>query len=387
MSKKLFYNLLAVVMLASLVLSACGAPATTAPAAPAATKAPAAAATEAPVAAATEAPATGGQLVGISMPTKTSTRWISDGESMVKAFSSMGYQTDLQFADDDIPNQLAQIENMITKGAKVLVIAAIDGTTLSDVLQQAHDAGILVIAYDRLISKTANVDYYATFDNFGVGVIQGSQIEQTLGLKDGKGPFNIELFGGSPDDTNAFYFYDGAMSVLQPYIDSGKLVVQSGQTGMDKVSTLRWDGIVAQARMDNLLSAFYTDKRVDAVLSPYDGLSIGILSSLKGVGYCTAEQPCPVVTGQDAEVASVKSMIAGEQAWTVFKDTRLLAAQAAKMVDQALKGEKVDVNDTKTYDNGVKIVPSYLLTPFSVDKTNYEKYLVESGYYTADQLK
>jgi putative multiple sugar transport system substrate-binding protein len=387
MSKKLFYNLLAVVMLASLVLSACGAPATTAPAAPAATKAPVAAATEAPVAAATEAPATGGQLVGISMPTKTSTRWISDGESMVKAFSSMGYQTDLQFADDDIPNQLAQIENMITKGAKVLVIAAIDGTTLSDVLQQAHDAGILVIAYDRLISKTANVDYYATFDNFGVGVIQGSQIEQTLGLKDGKGPFNIELFGGSPDDTNAFYFYDGAMSVLQPYIDSGKLVVQSGQTGMDKVSTLRWDGIVAQARMDNLLSAFYTDKRVDAVLSPYDGLSIGILSSLKGVGYCTAEQPCPVVTGQDAEVASVKSMIAGEQAWTVFKDTRLLAAQAAKMVDQALKGEKVDVNDTKTYDNGVKIVPSYLLTPFSVDKTNYEKYLVESGYYTADQLK
>jgi putative multiple sugar transport system substrate-binding protein len=384
MSKKLFYNLLAVLMLASLVLSACGAPATEAPApaAPAATEAPAAAP------AATEAPAAAGpMLVGISMPTKTSTRWISDGESMVKAFSSMGYETDLQFADDDIPNQLAQIENMVTKGAKVLVIAAIDGTTLSDVLQQAHDAGILVIAYDRLISKTANVDYYATFDNFGVGVIQGSQIEQSLGLKDGKGPFNIELFGGSPDDTNAFYFYDGAMSVLQPYIDSGMLVVQSGQTGMDKVSTLRWDGIVAQARMDNLLSAYYTDKRVDAVLSPYDGLSIGILSSLKGVGYCTPEQPCPVVTGQDAEIASVKSMIAGEQTWTVFKDTRLLAAQAAKMVDQALKGETVDVNDTKTYDNGVKIVPSYLLTPFSVDVTNYEKYLVESGYYTADQLK
>ena len=381
MSKKMFYNLLAVVMLASLVLSACGTPATEAPAAaPAATEAAAAPA-------ATEAPAMEAKLVGISMPTKTSTRWISDGESMVKVFEGMGYDTDLQFADDDIPNQLAQIENMITKGAKVLVIAAIDGTTLSDVLQQAHDAGILVIAYDRLISKTANVDYYATFDNFGVGVIQGSQIEQSLGLKEGKGPFNIELFGGSPDDTNAFYFYDGAMSVLQPYIDSGMLVVQSGQTGMDKVSTLRWDGIVAQARMDNLLSAFYTDKRVDAVLSPYDGLSIGILSSLKGVGYCTPEQPCPVVTGQDAEIASVKSMIAGEQTWTVFKDTRLLAAQSAKMVDQALKGETVEINDTKTYDNGVKVVPSYLLTPFSVDVTNYEKYLVESGYYTADQLK
>jgi putative multiple sugar transport system substrate-binding protein len=299
----------------------------------------------------------------------------------------MGYATDLQFADDDIPNQLAQIENMITKGADVLVIAAIDGSTLSDVLQQARDAGILVIAYDRLIVNTENVDYYATFDNFGVGVIMGSQIEEGLDLKNAEGPFNIELFGGSPDDTNAFYFYDGAMSVLQPYIDSGKLVVQSGQTGMDKVSTLRWDGIVAQARMDNLLSAYYTDKRVDAVLSPYDGLSIGILSSLKGVGYGSADQPMPVVTGQDAEVASVKSIIAGEQTYTVFKDTRELAKQTAAMVDAALKGEEVPINNTTTYDNGVKIVPSYLLIPFSVDISNYEELLIGSGYITADQLK
>jgi putative multiple sugar transport system substrate-binding protein len=329
----------------------------------------------------------GAKIVGISMPTKTSTRWISDGESMVKVFEDMGYETDLQFADDDIPNQLAQIENMITKGADVLVIAAIDGTTLSDTLQKAKEAGILVIAYDRLISKTPNVDYYATFDNFGVGVIMGTQIETGLDLKNAAGPFNIELFGGSPDDTNAFYFYDGAMSVLQPYIDSGKLVVQSGQMGMDKVSTLRWDGIVAQARMENLLSAFYTDKRVDAVLSPYDGLSIGILSALKSVGYGSADLPMPVVTGQDAEIASVKSMMAGEQTYTVFKDTRELAKQTAAMVDAALKGEEVPINDTKTYDNEVKIVPSYLLTPFSVDITNYEKYLIDSGYYTADQLQ
>jgi putative multiple sugar transport system substrate-binding protein len=327
------------------------------------------------------------KIVGISMPTKTSTRWISDGESMVKVFEEMGYQTDLQFADDDIPNQLAQIENMITKGADVLVIAAIDGSTLSDTLAKAKEAGVLVIAYDRLIVNSENVDYYATFDNFGVGVIMGTQIETGLDLKNAAGPFNIELFGGSPDDTNAFYFYDGAMSVLQPYIDSGKLVVQSGQTGMDKVSTLRWDGIVAQARMENLLSAYYTDKRVDAVLSPYDGLSIGIISALKSVGYGTEGQPMPVVTGQDAEVASVKAMIAGEQTYTVFKDTRELAKQTAAMVDAALKGLEVPINDTKTYDNGVKIVPSYLLTPFSVDITNYEQYLVESGYYTADQLK
>ncbi|MBN2004254.1 MAG: sugar-binding protein [Anaerolineae bacterium] len=365
--KRNFTLIVAIVLILSILLSACGST------------------TEKPTTEATVAAEV--KTVGISMPTKTSTRWISDGESMVKVFEEMGYKTDLQFADDDIPNQLAQVENMVTKGVNVLIIAAIDGTTLSDVLQKAKDAGILVIAYDRLISKTPNVDYYATFDNFGVGVIMGTQIETGLDLKNAAGPFNIELFGGSPDDTNAFYFYDGAMSVLQPYIDSGKLVVQSGQMGMDKVSTLRWDGIVAQARMENLLSAFYTDKRVDAVLSPYDGLSIGIISALKSVGYGTEDMPMPVVTGQDAEIASVKSMIAGEQTYTVFKDTRELAKQTAMMVDAALKGQEVPINDTKTYDNGVKIVPSYLLTPYSVDITNYEKYLVDSGYYTADQLK
>ncbi len=366
MSKKLLYQLLAVVMLASIVLTACGGAA---------------------------APADEKKLVGISMPTKTSTRWISDGESMVKSFEALGYATDLQFADNDIPNQIAQIENMVTKGADVLVIAAIDGSTLSDVLAKAKEAGVLVVAYDRLISKTANVDYYATFDNFGVGVIQGTQLLNGLGLKPGEkapagvGPFNVELFGGSPDDTNAFYFYDGAMSVIQPFIDDGTIVIQSGQMGMDVVGTLRWDGAVAQARMENILSANYTDKRVDGVLAPYDGLSRGIIAALRGVGYGTADQPWPVITGQDAEVASVKAMIAGEQMYTVFKDTRELAAQTAKMVDQALKGETVDVNDTKTYDNGVKVVPSYLLTPYSVDITNYEKLLIESGYIKAEDLQ
>src|SRR5690349_9625067 len=238
------------------------------------------------------------------MPTKSSARWIDDGNNIVKILKERGYNTDLQYAEDDIPNQLSQVENMVTKGAKVLVIAAIDGTTLSDALKQAKAAGITVIAYDRLIRDTPNVDYYATFDNFQVGVLQATSIVNKLGLKDGKGPFNIELFGGSPDDNNAFFFYDGAMSVLQPYIDKGKLVVRSKQMGMQKVGTLRWDGAVAQARMDNLLSAFYGKDRVDAVLSPYDGLSIGIISSLKGVGYCSAGQPCPVVSGQDAEIPS-----------------------------------------------------------------------------------
>src|SRR3982751_574334 len=296
--------------------------------------------------------------IGIAMPTKSSARWIADGDNMVKVLQAKGYKTDLQYADNDIPNQLAQIENMITKKEKALVIAAIDGTTLSNALQKAADAGIKVISYDRLIKGSPNVDYYATFDNFQVGVLQAQTIEKGLGLKEGKGPFNIELFGGSADDNNAFFFYDGAMSVLKPYIDSGKLVVQSKQMGMEKVSTLRWDGAVAQARMDNLLSAYYTKDRVDAVLSPYDGLSIGIISSLKGVGYGTPQQPMPVVTGQDAQVPSVKSILAQEQTSTVFKDTRELAKVTANMVDALLSNKQVPVNDTKTYNNGVKVVPS-----------------------------
>ena len=324
--------------------------------------------------------------IGISMPTKSSARWIADGDNMVKVFKEMGYEADLQYAEDDIPNQLAQIENMVTKGVKVLVIAAIDGTTLSAILQQAHDSGIKVIAYDRLIRDSGNVDYYATFDNFQVGVIQATSIVDGLGLKDGKGPFNIELFGGSPDDNNAYFFYNGSMSVLQPYIDSGKLKVQSGQMGMDKVGTLRWDGAVAQARMDNLLSAYYGDKRVDAVLSPYDGLSIGILSSLKGVGYGSADQPMPIVTGQDAEVPSIKSMIAGEQYSTVFKDTRDLAKVAAQMADAVLSGKEPEVNDTKTYNNGIKVVPSYLLKPVLVTRDNWKDILIKSGYYKEEQI-
>jgi putative multiple sugar transport system substrate-binding protein len=326
--------------------------------------------------------------VGISMPTKSSARWISDGNSMVEQFTAAGYATDLQYAEDDIPNQLAQIENMITKGVKVLVIAAIDGTTLSNALDNAAAAGIKVIAYDRLIRDSGSVDYYATFDNFKVGVQQAESLVK--GLKErfpDVKPWNIELFGGSPDDNNAFFFYNGAMSVLDPLIADGSIVIPSGQMGMDVVGTLRWDGAVAQARMDNLLSANYGDKVLHGALSPYDGLSIGILSSVKGVGYGSGDLLMPIVTGQDAEIPSVKSMIAGEQYSTIFKDTRNLAGVTVKMVDAILSGGEPEINDTSTYDNGVKVVPSYLLESQPVDVTNYEEILVGSGYYTADQLQ
>ena len=330
--------------------------------------------------------ASGGEPIGVAMPTKSSQRWIDDGNNIVKLLKSKGYNPDLQYADDDIPTQLAQIENMLTKGVKVLVIASIDGTTLSDVLAKASERGVKVIAYDRLIKGTPYVDYYATFDNYKVGVQQATSIVDALGLKDGKGPFNIELFGGSPDDNNAYFFYDGALSVLKPYIDAGKLVVRSGQLGMDKVSTLRWDGATAQARMDNLLSALYGNAHLDAVLSPYDGISTAIISSVKSVGYGSGNVKLPVVSGQDAELQSIKSIIAGEQTSTIFKDTRELAKVTVAMIDAIESGSQPEINDAKTYNNGEKIVPSYLLTPVIVTRANWKPALVDTGYYTLDQL-
>ncbi|MGX1544442.1 multiple monosaccharide ABC transporter substrate-binding protein [Streptomyces adustus] len=328
-----------------------------------------------------------GGTIGIAMPTKSSERWIADGNNVVKNLESKGYKTKLVYGEDDPDQQVSQIENLITQGVKALIVAAIDNKSLNNVLQQAADAHIPVIAYDRLILGTKNVDYYASFDNTKVGELQANYIVDKLGLASGKGPFNIELFAGSNDDNNTKYFFNGAMSVLQPYIDSKKLVVQSGQTGLTQVTTLRWDGATAQKRMDDILTKSYSSKKVDAVLSPYDGISIGILSALKSDDYGSKAKPLPVLTGQDAELASVKSIIAGEQTQTVYKDTRELAKVASNMVDAVLNGKKPETNDTKTYDNGAKVIPAYLLQPVSVDKTNYQSVLVDGGYYTADELK
>lgn len=325
--------------------------------------------------------------IGISMPTKSSERWVNDGENMSKQFEELGYKTDLQYAEDVIENQTAQIENMITKGVDILVIAPIDDRSgMTGVLERAHKNGIKIISYDRLIQHSEYVDYYATFDNFQVGVLQGQYIEEKLHLKESDGPYNIEIFAGSPDDNNAYFFFDGAMSILQPYIDSGKLVVRSNQTKFSQGATLRWDGALAQSRMDNLLSAYYSSERLDAVLSPYDGISIGVISSLKGVGYGSADKPMPIITGQDAELASIKAIINGTQTQTIFKDTRELAKKAVDMARASLNGEVAEVNDTETYNNGKKVVPAYLLKPVSVDVENYQKELIETKYYTNEQL-
>ena len=325
--------------------------------------------------------------IGISMPTQSSERWIADGANMVEEFETRGYGTDLQYAEDVVEDQVSQIENMITRGADVLVIASVDGEALGDVLDMAADSDIPVIAYDRLIMGNENVDYYATFDNFEVGVLQGQYIVDSLDLENEDGPFNIEMFGGSPDDNNAYFFNDGAMSVLQPHIDDGTLDVRSDQLAMEQIATQRWDGSIAQSRMDNLLSAHYSDEDIDAVLSPFDGISLGVIESLRAVGYGTDATPLPIVTGQDAEISSVRSIIAEEQTQTVFKDTRVLAEQTVEMVEALLAGEEVPVNDTESYDNGVGVVPSYLLEPVSVDIDNYHELLIDSGYYEEDELQ
>ncbi|GAB2604168.1 multiple monosaccharide ABC transporter substrate-binding protein [Kribbella endophytica] len=332
--------------------------------------------------------------IGVSMPTQTSERWIADGKAVKEKLEAKGYKVDLQFANDDIPTQSQQVDQMITRGADVLIIAAIDGTALSSQLQAAADKTIPVIAYDRLIRGSKNVNFYVSFDNFKVGVAQAKALLRGLGLEnaDGSkgtktGPFNIEVFAGSLDDNNTQYFFKGAMETLKPYFDNGSLVVKSKQTGMEQVATLRWQQEAAQKRMEDLLTSSYNDgAKVGGVLSPYDGISRGIITALHNAGYGTAANPTPVLTGQDAEIASVKLINTGVQSSTIFKDTRLLAEQAVNAAEAFLQKKEPQANDSKTYDNGVKVVPAYLLPIQTVFKADIQKQLVDSGYYTTAEV-
>ncbi|CAL8975770.1 MAG: ABC transporter substrate-binding protein [Cellulomonas sp. 73-145] len=332
-----------------------------------------------------------GTLVGIAMPTKSLERWNRDGAHLEDLLKKAGYQTSLQYADNKVDQQVTQLQNMINQGAKVLVIASIDGKALGPVLQQAADKGAKVIAYDRLINESPNVDYYATFDNYKVGQLQGQFIETALGLKDGKGPFNLEPFAGSPDDNNAKFFFSGAWDVLNPYVQSGKLVVPSGKapkTDADwtSIGIQEWKSETAQSEMQNRINSFYAGgKKIQVVLSPNDSLALGIAQALDAAGYKPGAD-WPVLTGQDADKANVLNMLQGKQSMTVWKDTRALGDEVAKMVDQVVKGQTVDVNDTKTYDNGKKVVPTYLLAPQVVTKDTVKKSLVDSGFYSASDL-
>ncbi|WP_372468398.1 multiple monosaccharide ABC transporter substrate-binding protein [Microbacterium maritypicum] len=338
----------------------------------------------------------GDLLIGVSMPTQTSERWIADGTAVQEGLEKAGYQVELQYAGDDIPTQGQQIDQMITKGADLLVIAAIDGTALSSQLDAAAAAKIPVISYDRLIRDSENVDFYVTFDNYKVGVQQATSLLVGLGVldQDGKdtgekGPFNIELFAGSLDDNNAHFFWQGAMDTLQPYIDEGVLTVPSGQTDIEQAAILRWQQETAQKRMEDLLTSTYGGgTKLDGVLSPYDGISRGIITALQGTGGlgATIADGLPIVTGQDAEIGSISLIDQGVQFSSIFKDTRKLAEQSVVVAEDMLEGEEPEANDTETYDNGVKVVPSYLLQSDIVYKDNITSLLVDSGYWTQAEV-
>ena len=376
MKKKLLSALLSVAMVASLLVG-CGSAA-----APASEPASEPAADTAKTEEAAPA-ASSGKKVGVSMPTKDLQRWNQDGSNMEAKLKEAGYEVDLQFASNDVQTQLSQVENMISSGCNVLVIAAIEGSSLGEALDMAKANNIPVIAYDRLLMDSDAVSYYATFDNYKVGTVQGTYVKDTLDLDNAEGPFNIEFTAGDPGDNNAGFFFNGAYDVLKPYIDEGKLVVVSGQTKFDDVATPAWATETAQSRAENILSTNYTDKDVDVWLCSNDSTAAGVENALEA----NYNGKYPIITGQDCDIENTKRMIAGKQSMSVFKDTRTLADQVVKMVGQILNGETVDVNDTKTYDNGKGVVPSYLCEPVFADANNYKEILIDSGYYTEDQLK
>ena len=389
MSKKLVSTLLAGAMVASLLIGCGSSSAPAAEAAPAATEeaAPAAEEEAAPVEEATAeevAEVAANTKVGVAMPTKDLQRWNQDGSNMQSELEAAGYEVDLQFASNDVQTQISQIENMINGGCGVLVIAAIDGESLGTVLDLAKQAEIPVIAYDRLIMNSDAVSYYATFDNYMVGTKQGEYIKDKLDLDNADGPFNLEVTTGDPGDNNAKFFHGGAMDVLNPYVEAGKLVIKSGQVDFADVATASWATENAQSRAENILSSFYADgSNLDAWLCSNDSTALGVANALAA----NYKGEYHIITGQDCDIANVKNMIDGKQSMSIFKDTRTLASQVVKMVGQILTNSTVDVNDTESYDNGTGIIPSFLCEPVFADANNYKEILIDSGYYTEADLQ
>ncbi len=325
-----------------------------------------------------------GEKVGVSMPTKDLQRWNQDGENMKKLLEEAGYEVDLQFASNDVQQQLNQITNMINNGCKVVVISAVEGSSLGAALDLAKEKGVTVFAYDRLLMESDAVSYYATFDNYKVGTVQGNYIKEALDLDNAEGPFALEITAGDPGDNNAIYFYNGAIDVLKPYIESGKLVVKSGQVEFEKVATPTWKTEVAQNRASGIISSFYADgSNIDAWLCSNDSTAMGVINALED----NYDGEWPIITGQDCDKPNVKKMIEGKQSMSVFKDTRTLAAQVVKMVGQVLAGETVEVNDTETYNNNVITVPSFLCEPVFGSADNYMELLIDSGYYQLSDVQ
>jgi putative multiple sugar transport system substrate-binding protein len=329
--------------------------------------------------------AAGGKtMVGISMPTKSIQRWETDGENMRKGFEDAGYATMVEFANDDTALQVSQLENMINRGCKAIVVAAIDSASLSSVLQQAKDKGIYIISYDRLITDTPNVDFYVTFDNKKVGTEMALYVEKTLGLATAAGPLNMEISSGPPSDNNAGLIYSGMMEVLQPYIDSGVVVIPSGQTTAEQTAIDNWELANSQTRMENLLNGFYTDKKINIAICANDTTGRGAANAILAAGYTAGAADYPIITGQDCEIASVQYIVDGKQSMSIFKDTRTLGEQAMKATISLLSGTAPAQNGTSF--NKVFDVPTYNCDLIAVTKDNYKQVLVDGGYYTLEEL-
>ena len=328
-----------------------------------------------------------GDKVGMSMTDKSEQRWVMDGESMQKALEEKGFTLDLQYAKMEPQTQIAQIENMITTGCKAIVVVPVDSGSLTAVLQKAKEAGVMIINYDLLILNSPDIDFYIGFDNKQVGKIQAEYIEGRLGLKEGKGPFNIEIFAGSLDEVNAYWYYEEAMKILQPYFDNGQLVCKSGQTELERVTIPGWAAEKTSARMENLVTTFYSDGTVlDAVLAPADSIAVPIGNTLKNIGYGTDDKPMPIVTGNNGNPSVIQSIVAGQVSMSIFKDTRNLAKSTADVIEAASKGEPLVPNDTTTFDNGVMVIPAFLYGMEVIDIDNWQALALDSGYYTAEQL-
>ncbi len=398
MKRKVLSAILATAMVASMVVGCGGGSSTTTAPAEEAAEAPAEEAAEEPAEEAAEAedaeaPApvaadSEGGKIGVAMPTQSSERWIKDGQNMKEQLEALGYEVDLQYAEDDVQMQVSQIENMIASGAQCLVIASIDSSALVNVEAQAKEKNIPIIAYDRLLMDTDAVSYYASFDNKGVGVAIADYIVKAKDLeaaKEAGESYTIEFFMGSPDDNNAVLLHEGVMEVLQPYLDAGTLVCKTGRTSFKDTCILRWSQETAQQWCENYLTGYYADEDLDIACTAFDGFAYGVKAALQGAGY-TAEN-WPLVTGQDAELMACKNILDGTQTATIFKDTGLLAGKCVTMVEAVMKGTEPEINDTETYDNGKIVVPSYLCTPVAVDKDTLKEVVVDgANYYKAEDL-
>lgn len=301
--------------------------------------------------------------VAVCFPNTTSS-WQRNGDSLQKLLEEEGFTVNVQFSAT-IEEQQKQVKDVISKNPDCIVIGAIDSAAFVEVLENAKKKNIPVIGFDRILSNTDAISYYASFDNGAIGDGMGEYIAAALNLKNGGGPFNIEFFAGGPSDNNAHIFFANTMKILEPYLKSGQLVCRSGQTTFDQVAVADWNSANARPRIQELMSKYYTDAPLQVVLSPNDDIAGVILDEIGKAG-----KPYPIISGLDGDPAAFERIKNGQQTFTIAKDPDVLTAKCVRMIKAVVEGTQPDINDVTNYNNGVKVVPSYLCTPMIIDKTN-----------------